>query len=108
MLAALIFVVHVEGESALPLLIPGKKYWASGITPIRPNDFIVFSRPHNPKLFFVKRVQSIDRNGYDVQSMVSWGIAGDELGRIPKACVLGKILFVTSGPGRWKFSYHTL
>lgn len=87
-----LFTVKVYGESAWPVLIPGKTYLASRILPPRKGDFIVFQNPKNNKEIFVKQVQKCEVEGYRVSSLVSWGSSSENFGIVDKNLILGKIL----------------
>jgi hypothetical protein len=87
--------VTVEGESAMPSLLPSRRYFASGLFSPRVGDFAVFKNPKNTDELFVKKVSKILSDGsYFVESIFSAGSSSADFGDIPKELVLGKILFV--------------
>lgn len=88
----LLFVVQVEGESGWPLLIPGKRYLASNLLRPRQGDFIVFRNPASPSEILIKQLTSREGKGYRVESVRSWGTSSGQLGVIPRALLLGKLL----------------
>lgn len=85
------FVVRVEGESMWPALIPGRRYFASGIGVLRAGDIAVFRHPKEMSGIFVKRVAEARGGAYRMESAVSWGSSSRDFGIVPQKCILGKI-----------------
>lgn len=88
----LLFTVKVEGESMWPALIPGQRYLATNMLPIRQGDFSVFRNPLNPSEIFVKRVAEISNSKYCMESLVSWGSSSKDFEYVTKQTVIGKLL----------------
>ena len=88
----LLFNVKVSGESGWPQLVPGKRYFASGLFSPRVGDFIVFKNPRNSEGVFVKKVTATRDGGYEVAGTVSWATSSKEIGIVPRELVLGKLL----------------
>ena len=89
----LLFSVKIEGESAWPELIPGKRYLATNLLKPKIGDFIVFQNPKNRKEMFVKKVSEVKNDSYFVEGTVSWATGSEDFGPVNKSLVLGKILF---------------
>ncbi|GEM_PF-1979359 len=89
---SIIFLVRVEGESAWPLLMPGGRYFASGLHRPRIGDFAVFQNPRDRSRVFVKRVAGIEHGLYRMESAVSWGSSSDDFGVVPRELIVGKII----------------
>ena len=87
----ILFLVRVEGESGLPLLIPGKRYIASAVTMPRVGDFAVFRNPTNPERIFVKKVERILPEGFFVRGMTTWSSSSEDFGIVPRALIMGKL-----------------
>ena len=87
----ILFLVRVEGESGLPLLIPGKRYLASGLMKPRIDDFVVFRNPTNPERIFVKKIERILPEGFLVRGMTTWSSSSDDFGIVPRTLVIGKL-----------------
>ncbi len=87
------FLVHVEGGSMWPRLIPGRRYFASNLFPLRAGDIAVFRNPKNQKKIFVKKVVGREPGGYIMEGEVSWGSSSRDFGLIGKHQILGKILY---------------
>ena len=90
-LASIVFVVRVEGESAWPHLVSGKRYLASGLVVPRKGDWAVFRNPRNNEQIFVKRIEKVERSGYIVGGAVSWASSSDDFGPVPRHFILGKV-----------------
>ena len=88
----ILFSVTIEGESAWPVLVPSKRYFATCILKPKVGDFVVFKNPKNEEEIFVKKVRTIERGGYFVEGTVSWSSSSKEFGCIPRNLVLGKII----------------
>ena len=86
-----LFLVRVEGESLFPVLVPGRRYLASAWGVLRVGDFAVFSNPKEKQEIFVKRVAGRGRDGYIMESTVSWGSSSHDFGPVPRNLILGKI-----------------
>ena len=87
----LLFVVKVEGESAFPELIPGRKYLATSLKRPKIGRFIVFKNPRNEAQIMVKKVTDSHPEGFSVSGVVSWGTSSKELGIISPILILGTI-----------------
>ncbi len=87
-----LFVVRVHGESAWPVLVPGKTYFASSLFSPWENDFIVVKDPRNKNQFMVKKIAGVTDEGYQLESLVSWGSSSKDFGPVKKDFVLGTIL----------------
>lgn len=87
-----LFVVKVRGESMLPVLVPGKSYWASGLLPVRKGSIVVLQHANGEPAHMVKRVRACYRGGYAVESAASWGVSGETIGIVPRSAVQG-VLF---------------
>ena len=90
-----LFLVKIRGESMWPALIPGKTYLASGFLKPRKGDVIIFRNPKNSDEVLVKRIVDGQDHGYKVDGTVSWASSSNDFGRVPRECVLGKILGLT-------------
>ena len=88
----LLFRVRVSGESCWPVLVSGRAYWASAWIPVRAGDFVVFSNPAHSAQVLVKKILGVRENGYEVESLVSWGLSSKDFGVIGKQHVLGKVI----------------
>lgn len=84
-----LFRVRVTGESCWPMLMPGKSYWASALLLVHSGDFIVFK---NRGRVLVKRVRALRKNGYEAESLISWGSSSGDIGIVEKKDVLGRII----------------
>lgn len=87
----IIFLVKVEGGSAVPVLRPGKYYFASSFMAPRVGRFVVFRYPKEPKRLFVKRVKEIFPEGYHVEGLVPGASSSEDFGVVPKEMVLGTL-----------------
>ena len=90
-LSSILFLVRVDGESLWPMLVPGKRYFASGLLLPRVGDFAVFRNPRDPARVFVKRVAGVKKDFYRMESVVSWGASSDDFGVVSKHFIWGKI-----------------
>jgi len=88
----LIFLVKVEGESAWPDLIPGKRYFATKLLSPKPGDFIVFKNPNNKEEIFVKKILNLDKSSYFVSGNLPWSSSSSDFGRVSRKLVLGKVI----------------
>lgn len=88
----ILFVVRVEGESMWPALIPGRRYFASGIGVVRVGDFAVFRNPRETSRIFIKRAAAAREGGYIMESAVSWGASSRDFGPVPRQYIIGKVL----------------
>ena len=86
-----LFFVRVEGESLWPVLVPGRRYLASRWGVLRVGDCAVFRNPKEKQEIFVKRVAGQSRDGYIMESAVSWGASSRDFGPVPREFILGKI-----------------
>ncbi len=86
------FVVRVEGESMWPALIPGRRYFASGLGVVRVGDFAVFRNPKETSRVCVKKVAAVHRGEYIMESAVSWGASSRDFGPVPRGLILGKLM----------------
>ncbi|MFC3823792.1 S24 family peptidase [Planomonospora venezuelensis] len=60
--------VRVEGESMLPVLIPGDWLWVRRGARIRPGDLVVARLPADPSLLIVKRAAWEEDGGWWLES----------------------------------------
>ena len=84
--------MKVEGTSCLPVLRPGKRYWATGLLPPHVGDFVAFYLPSNTTRIFVKRIKSIRGDVYEVEGINALSTPSEDIGPVPKSMILGKIL----------------
>ena len=77
-----------------PALVPGKRYLATNLLRPKAGDMIVFRNQNSPKGVFVKRVKAVHSEGYEVESLVSWGSSGEDIGMIDYQHILGKLFRV--------------
>jgi hypothetical protein len=78
-----------------PDLVPGRIYWATGLLRPRVGSVIVFRNPANEREMFVKKVTALRDGGCEVAGTVPWGTSSGDIGLVPGASVLGRVLFVT-------------
>jgi len=86
-----LFIVRVQGESGWPMLVPGRRYLASGLFVPRTSDWAVFRHPHEPGTIYIKRVREILDTGYIMEGTVSWASSSDDFGPVPKQYIIGKV-----------------
>ncbi len=87
----LLFLVKVEGESGWPTLVSGKRYLATNLILPQQGDFLVFRNQHDCEVY-VKQIAEVRRNGYMMESTVSWGSSSRDFGMIPFRATLGVVL----------------
>ena len=86
-----LFVVRVRGESGWPMLVPGRRYFASSLFVPRTGDWAVFRHPQQADTIYIKRVREILDTGYIMGGMVSWASSSDDFGPVPRDHILGKV-----------------
>jgi phage repressor protein C with HTH and peptisase S24 domain len=87
-----LFLAKVSGESAWPVLVPGKRYLATALLNPKKGDFIIFRNPKVNSEVYVKKVEEIKDGAYRVNGLVSWSSSSNDFGLVDKNLVLGKIL----------------
>lgn len=87
----LIFIVRVSGESGWPVLVPGKRYLASGLSVPRAGDWAVFCDPRYRQRTLIKRVSRVVDSGYIMEGMVSWASGSRDFGLVPYEYIIGKV-----------------
>lgn len=89
----ILFLVKIDGVSALPVLMPGKYYFASSLIVPCVGRFIVFHYPKESKRLFVKRVKEIRPEGYYVEGLIPGASSSEDFGVVKKELVLGTLVF---------------
>lgn len=82
----------MQGESALPALVPGTLYLATNMVRPKTGDFIVFRNPMNIQQVFIKQVRSVRDGCYQTESLVSWGSSSRDFGLVARNLILGKLI----------------
>jgi len=83
----LLFHVTVTGESMWPALVPGQRYWASSLLPIRPGSIAIAQTEHR---LVIKRVGKIKGSNIELISDASNRTSY----RVLRSQLLGRLLGV--------------